>query len=67
MWLTILAVLAVAFFEHISLKAYRSFNTLPEKVKKYNFRILWISTAVIVVVLFIAAIGVPLPGLLWVK
>lgn len=49
------------------LKTYRSFNQLPENVKKYNYGAMWISAAVIIVVLLIGAFGVPLPGLLWVK
>ncbi|MFR1517754.1 MAG: hypothetical protein ACLSVG_03110 [Clostridia bacterium] len=67
MWLTILAVAITSILEYFTLKSYRTFNTLPEKVKKYNYRAMWISAAVILIPLLLGAFGVPLPGLLWKK
>lgn len=67
MWLSIFAVVIVAVTEYFMLKTYRSFQALPERVKKYNISALWISAAVITAVLLAGALGVPLPGLVWVK
>lgn len=65
MLITILVVLGFTIFEHISLKAYRTFNTLPDNVKKYNFWVMWISSAVIIILLFVKEFGVVFPGLLF--
>ncbi len=67
MWMNILSVVITSILEYFTLKTYRTFGALPERVKKYNFRVMWISAAVILIPLLLGAFGVPLPGLLWVK
>ncbi len=65
--MSILAVAVTGILEFFTLKTYRAFNALPEHVKKYNYRVLWISVAVILVPLLLGAFGVSLPGLLWIR
>ena len=64
MWLTILAVLVVGILEFLSLKTYRTFQKLSTRVKKYNYFVLWISLAVVLVLLGLYAFHVPIPSML---
>lgn len=67
MWLSILAAAGVAVLEYFTLQTYRSFRRLPAAAKAYHFRVLWLSSALILIPLLLGALGVPLPGLLWTK
>ncbi len=63
----LVTVIIIAVTENLMLNTYRSFGSLPDKVRRYNYILLWVSSAVIAGVLALGALGVPLPGLLLVK
>ena len=49
MWLSILAAAGVAVLEYFTLQTYRSFRQLPAAAKAYHFRVLWLSSALILI------------------